>query len=132
MTNVFSFQGGSKSHAYVWEMDPPEHIHGHLLGGVHFPRGSISHATTLYTYTIVTVYTVITRGGGGGAPGNTPGFQGPVFKGGFQGRHPVMHPIFKGVWHSALTKLGGTRGPEECGIEEMTMGRGRRMAGSGG
>ena len=32
MTNVFSFQGGSKSHAYVWE-----HIHGHLLGGVHFP-----------------------------------------------------------------------------------------------
>ena len=42
MTNVFSFQGGSKSHAYVWEMDPvgngpPEHIHGHLLGGVHFP-----------------------------------------------------------------------------------------------
>ena len=37
MTNVFSYQGGSKSHAYVWEMDPPEHIHGHLLGG------SISH-----------------------------------------------------------------------------------------
>ena len=33
MTNVFSYQGGSKSHAYVWEMDPPEHIHGHLLGG---------------------------------------------------------------------------------------------------
>ena len=24
-----------------WEMDPPEHIHGHLLGG------SISHATAL-------------------------------------------------------------------------------------
>ena len=42
MTSVFSYQGGSKSHAYVWEMDPvgngpPEHIHGHLLGG------SISH-----------------------------------------------------------------------------------------
>ena len=47
MTNVFSYQGGSKSNAYVWEkgsweMDPPEHIHGHLFGGpfptgVHFP-----------------------------------------------------------------------------------------------
>ena len=37
------FPRGSLSHA----TDPPEHIHGHLLGGVHFPRGSISHATVL-------------------------------------------------------------------------------------
>ena len=44
MTNVFSYQGGSKSHAYVWEMDPPEHIHGHLLGGP-FPMQQNSVST---------------------------------------------------------------------------------------
>ena len=57
MTNVFSYQGGSKSHAYVWEkgsweMDPPEHIHGHLFGcpfPIHSPH--IRTVRYLYDYT---------------------------------------------------------------------------------
>ena len=58
----FHIKGGpNPAHTFgkwtPWEMDPPEHIHGHLLGG------SISHPTGLYMHSTIAKHVRKVRSG---------------------------------------------------------------------